>query len=492
MTVAGDVPVVRLHEHVLRPDPSRVVSLIFLPGQESTGPGESRSSAVVDRVLALPDDAVRDALAASTAAFAGRHHDLDATWDAHFALVAHRLEDPEGVSPERRRLIGAYFTQEYSLEGAALFNPSMVEHPDQSDLHDGSTRFLMSLRAVGEGHLSSIEWRTGTVDASGEVAMAPTATHTVLPTHRPATYSRASFEKQLRELGGDQTNSTFVLDTLPETFGRAELGLALDSLHDQRLTRGAAVRTTERLEWVAACSYAVEFAADSLLEERVLMPRGPSESHGMEDVRLVRFAHPDGVVDYLGTYTGWDGHVVTSQLLRTRDFRSFEMTRLSGPGAKNKGLALFPRPIGGRYVALSRADRESNAITTSSDLHHWDTPVLFQTPLESWEVIQLGNCGSPIETPAGWLVLTHGVGAMREYSMGAVLLDLHDPTHVIGRLRRPLLTPTADERSGYVPNVVYSCGALRHGQTLVIPYGCSDQSVRIARVDLEALLAALT
>ncbi len=477
--------------HVLRPDPSRVVSLIFLPGQEATGAGESRSTAVLDRVLALSDEEVRDTLATTTSTFAGRHRNLAAVWDAHFALMAHRLEDPESLSAERRRLIGAYFTQEYAVEGAALFNPSMVEHPDQSGLADGATRFVMSLRAVGEGHLSSIEWRTGTIQGADDVRLDAAPTLGVLPASRPATYSRAGFEHQLRELDGDRTNSTFVLDTLPEVFTRADLDVALHSLRAQRLTRGAAVGTVARLERVAACSYAIEFPADSALAERVIMPRSPSECRGMEDVRLVRFRGDDGGVDYFGTYTAWDGHEVTPQLLHTGDFRSFEVTQLSGPGAKNKGMALFPRRIGGRYVALSRADRESNAITTSTDLHHWEQPVLVQAPVESWEVIQLGNCGSPIETADGWLVLTHGVGPMREYRMGAVLLDLDDPTVVLGRLHRPLLSPRADERAGYVPNVVYSCGALLHGRTLVVPYGCGDLATRMALVDLDALLAEL-
>jgi predicted GH43/DUF377 family glycosyl hydrolase len=235
----------------------------------------------------------------------------------------------------------------------------------------------------------------------------------------------------------------------------------------------------------------VRFPETSAVQERVLIPRAPAEANGMEDVRLVRFCDGDGALEYLGTYTAYDGRAVTSQLLRTVDFRTFASLQLSGEGSKNKGLALFPRQVGGRYLALSRADRESNGVTTSTDLRHWERRVLIQRPAESWEIVQLGNCGPPLETEAGWLALTHGVGPMRQYAIGALLLDLDDPTEVIGRLREPLLTPTADERSGYVPNVVYSCGGMLHGRRFVLPYGCSDSQVRFAVVDLDALLAEM-
>jgi predicted GH43/DUF377 family glycosyl hydrolase len=252
------------------------------------------------------------------------------------------------------------------------------------------------------------------------------------------------------------------------------------------------VRTIDRFEWIADCSYTASFPEDSGIQERVLMPAAPSESQGIEDVRMLRFAEDDESIRYLGTYTAYDGESIASQLIETDDFSTFDVTQLSGPGSKNKGMALFPRRIDGRYVAMSRADRESNGVTTSTDLRHWDQPVLIQTPDRPWEIVQLGNCGPPVETEAGWLVLTHGVGPMRQYAIGALLLELDDPTLVLGRLARPLLTPAADERDGYVPNVVYSCGAMLHGRTLVLPYGSSDSSTRIALVDLDPLLDALT
>jgi predicted GH43/DUF377 family glycosyl hydrolase len=474
-----------------------VVVRLFLPGQEAAATGRSRSSGVLDRVLALSDQEVDDELRTLTAAFAHRHRDLGATWDAHFRLLEHRLAEPAALSGPRRRLMGAYFTQELSIEGAGLLNPSMAPHPDQSDLPPGSTRFVMTLRSIGEGHLSSVELRTGIVDAADVVTLDPSPAVSVLPEPRAAEFSRAAFAHQLHDVGDDRADpesvadADFVLASLPPTFGNADLAGALRQLHAQRLTRGSTGRTADRFARIVSSTYQVEFPVDSALQERVLMPRAPCESHGMEDVRMVRFVAPDGAVEHLGTYTAFDGRSISIQLLRTTDFRTFSTAPLSGPGARNKGLALFPRQVGGRYVALSRADRENNAVTTSADLLHWVHPVPIQTPKRPWEIVQLGNCGPPIETERGWLVLTHGVGPMRTYSIGALLLDLDDPTRVIGRLKEPLLSPADDERSGYVPNVVYSCGAMRHGRTIVLPYGCSDAMTRIATVDLDLLLDVL-
>ena len=492
MIRAADPPWVHRTEHVLLPDPGRVVCRIFLPGQEATQPGESRSAVILERVLDLTDEEVEQSLADVRDAYLHRHRNLEDTWERHFHLMEHRLVGAHRLPLNRRHLIGAYFTQEFAVEGAALFNPSMVEHPDQSGLPDGSTRFVMTVRAVGEGHLSSVELRTGIADASSRIQFDPSPVVAVLPSRGETQYSRASFERQLSDLGGDRTNSDFVLDALPPSFSRHELDLALQDLRVQRLTRGAAVRTIERFEWIAECSYRVEFPRDSHLQERLLMPTAPSESHGMEDVRMLRFTEPDGTVRYLGTYTAHDGRSIATQLMETADFATFDVTQLSGPGSRNKGLALFPRRIGGRYLALSRADRESNGLTQSDDLRHWEQPVQLQAPERPWEVVQLGNCGPPIETSAGWLVLTHGVGPMRQYAIGALLLDLDEPTTVIGRLASPILTPREDDRDGYVPNVVYSCGALLHGRTIVLPYGCSDAFTRIALVDLDPLLDALT
>ena len=294
MTRGPELPWVRRTEHVLRPDHDRVVSRIFLPGQELGQPGESRSAVILGRVLDLDNDQVDEELEAVRALFLGRHRDLEDTWDAHFSAMEHRLVGAGRLQVNRRRLIGAYFTSEFAIEGAALFNPSMVAHPDQSGLSEGSTRFLMTVRAIGEGHISSVEFRTGVIDHSGTVDLDPAAAVAVLPTSTSTQYSRVSFEQQLADLGGDRTNSDFVLDSLSESFTRRDLDFALDELREQSLTRGAAVRTIDRFEWIAACSYSVEFPADSNVQERVLMPTGPAESQGMEDVRMVRFGGDGG------------------------------------------------------------------------------------------------------------------------------------------------------------------------------------------------------
>ncbi len=482
---------VRRTDHVLRPDPERVVARLFLPGQETPDSGPSRSQAVIERSRALDDTQVDDRLRALESSFGERHRELASTWERHFSLLEHRVAADEPWSQARRRLIGAYFTQEFAIEGAALFNPCLVLHPDQTGIPPGSVRFVMTLRAVGEGHISSIEFRTGTIADDGAVSLDERPTVAVLPDGLPAQYRRFEFASELDDMWGDHANSNFVLDLLPETFGRDELDIALQTLRDQRLTRGAASLTIDRFQRIADSSYRVQFPATSSLQERVLMPRGPSERLGMEDVRLVRLPADDGSFEYVGTYTAYDGSRVASHEIRTQDFRTFSVSPLSGPGSKDKGLALFPRRIAGRYVALSRADRESNGITWSDDLEHWDEPALVQTPAQPWEIVQLGNCGPPIETDQGWLVLTHGVGPMRQYAIGVLLLDLDDPTVVLGCLRQPLLTPEADERDGYVPNVVYSCGGMVHGRTLVLPYGASDSTIRFAVVDLDPLLAEL-
>ncbi len=492
MTATGKPPWVRRTAHVLRPDPDRVVTRLFLPGQEMVTSGESRSAAVLARVLALDDDEVERELRELTADFGHRHHDLAGTWDAHFALVRHRLAHADELPAHRRRLVGAYFTQEYAVESTALFNPSMVPHPDQSGLPAGATRFVLTLRALGEGHVSSLELRTGVIDAAGVIALDATPAHTRQPVVAEPRYARALFAQEIDEdVDDDHANADFVLAALGREFGRADLDRAYGELRAQRLTRGSASRTVERFERIARRSYDVTFPPDSALPERVLMPQTATESHGIEDVRLVRFTAPDGTVTYLGPYTAFDGHEIAMQLLATTDFAHLSSRPVGGPGARNKGLALFPRQVGGRYVALSRADRESNAVTTSDDLLRWGPPVVVQRPERGWELVQLGNCGPPVETEHGWLVLTHGVGPMRTYGIGALLLDLDDPTRVVGRLDHPLLTGTDDERSGYVPNVVYSCGAMLHGRTLVVPYGSSDTATRFALVDLDPLLDAL-
>ncbi len=395
------------------------------------------------------------------------------------------------LSTTRRQLMGAYFTQEYAVEAAAVCNPSIVPHPDQTGLGHGETRFVMSLRAIGEGHRSSIEFRTGVVDATAAVRFDHPGTHLFSGHLRPPRYHREPFHQLLRSVDDDSVSAAFVLGSLPDPFSGAELEHALGSLHEQLLTRPDALHTIERIRFIAASNYEVTFPTSSSIAQRVLSPIAPAESHGMEDARFVRFVDDDGSVTFYATYTAYDGMHVAPQLLKTSDFRSFASTQLTGRAASNKGLALFPRRIDGRYAALSRWDRETNALVLSDDPQLWEHPVSLHRPCEPWNLVQLGNCGSPIETSAGWLVLTHGVGPMRRYAIGVDLLDLDDPARVIGTLRTPLLLPAGDERDGYVPNVVYSCGAMVHGDHLVIPYGMGDANIGVATVRLDQLLGEL-
>jgi predicted GH43/DUF377 family glycosyl hydrolase len=484
-----DPAFVRRATDVLRPDPSRVISRLFLPGQELLARGISRADAVIQRVLAMTDEEVADWLTATVRRFSDRHDDLAGVFAEHFALVAHRLPATATASPERRDLIGAYFTQEYSVEAAALFNPSIVAHPDQTGLAAGELRFIMSVRAVGEGHISCIEFRTGVV-TDHDVRIDDPGRHLVTGRAAPASMSREFLRNALAERV-DTTAADDILDLLPSRFDAGDLDAAVGSVQRDALTRGSAREIIERIRWIASCNYQLRFDDRRPLAERVIFPVGPDESNGVEDARFTHFVDDDGNSTYYATYTAFDGSDIAPHLVKTDDFETFDITQLVGPAAKNKGMALFPRRVGGRYLALSRWDRESIGIAASTDAYTWGDAVTVAVPEWPWELIQLGNCGSPIETSDGWLVLTHGVGPMRTYGIGAILLDLDEPTKVIGALSQPLLTPSGAERDGYVPNVVYSCGALVHQQTLVLPYGCSDSAIRFAFVDLPELLKRL-
>ncbi len=473
----------------LKPDPSRTLCRLFVPGQETLIRGESRAMAVIDRVLALSEEEVERTVTRTLDRFSAGYRDLAATLERNFQMVAHRLGSDIRVGRARRQLIGAYFTQEYALEAAALFNPSLVAHPDQTGCQPGEVRFVMSLRAVGEGHLSSVEFRTGIVGESG-IRLDPPGRFLDTGHALPVPHDRDLFQAKLADLVPEDENARFLWNLLPSRFTTAELNMALDELAKQQLTREDSADLADRVRWMAASSYAVEFDEHSALSERVLWPAGPAESHGMEDARFVRFTDGEDVV-YYATYTAFDGSQVAPHMVETRGFRRFTVSQLSGPSARNKGMALFPRRIAGRYAALSRWDRETNAIGYSADGRRWSEAITVQTPTQPWELIQLGNCGSPIETPAGWLVLTHGVGPMREYAIGVVLLDLDEPERLIAALPEPLLVADESERDGYVPNVVYSCGSMIYGDKIVLPYGCSDSSVRIAMVDLSLLLQRL-
>jgi predicted GH43/DUF377 family glycosyl hydrolase len=483
------IPLVR-SAHRLLPDPRRVLARPYSPGEEAQPHGVSRAALLMERILRLPEEDVGALLSAVTVGFAHRHHAFDDLLERHFELVQHLVAVP--LSRERRLLIGAYFTCEYSVEAAALFNPSIVLAPEQGGLGAGEQRFVMSLRAVGEGHLSSIEFRSGVISATGELAFEPSGPYLVGGRRtEPSHYDKGLFGTKLGELGARNELTERVLQPLPDHFTHAELEASLHSLEAHGPPAAIWFETVRIIRVLASSNYVTTFPASSTLSERVLFPAGPNETRGMEDARFVRFVDDDGAVRYYATYTAYDGFEIIPQLIETRDFRSFGISTMNGAAAQNKGMALFPRKIGGKYVMLSRKDRENLHIATSDNVRFWNDVADLYQPSSPWELLVTGNCGSPFETEAGWLVLTHGAGPMRQYALGALLLDLADPSKIIGRLRTPFLVPNETEREGYVPNVVYTCGGLIHEDRLLLPYGFSDSGIGVATIPVRALLAEL-
>lgn len=475
----------------LAADSSRVITRLFVPGHEGFEHQDSRAGAVLNRILALDENEVRASLDDVVTRFGWRHRDLDGVFRAHARELADRLDAAAELSDARMMLLGATFTSEYAIEGAALCNPSMVAHPDQTGIPSGSLRFVMSVRGIGEGHISSIGFRTGVIDATGATtidAAAPFATAGgVVPALLDAVVLRSELSR-LREAG---EGADYVLDALGDRFTRNDLDEQLDRLQRHRRTRGHASETISLIREIADRFYGVEFAEDIPLAERILWPAMGAEAAGMEDARFVRFVDDDGSVTYCASYTAYSGTRISQQLLATKDFNSFTSTPMVGRAAANKGLALFPRRFRGQFAAMSRSDRETNSFAYSDCPFVWTESVPCQQPTQPWEVLQLGNCGPPIETEAGWLVLTHGVGPMRTYRIGAILLDLENPSRVVGQLREPLLSPGADEQDGYVPNVVYSCGGIVHAGVLVVPYGIGDATVGFASVPVSEVLDAM-
>ncbi len=402
----------------------------------------------------------------------------------------------EELSEQRRLLIGSYFLAEYSLESAALFNPSIVPHPDQTDLPPGALRFILSLRATGEGHISSITFRTGIIHPDHRIeVLTPTGFLTEPRQISNPLYEKALFGRKLVELGLTSAFTRRVMNQLGASFALAELGASLEAeVKQSRLSDGMAQEDQNAAQgiWMLARSnYEVQFQPEQRLSERIIFPATPSQRNGIEDARFVCFQNDDGTHVYYATFTAFDGKVIVPELVETSDFLRFRFITLNGPAAENKGMALFPRKINGLYAMLSRQDNENIYLMFSENVHFWHERKVLLKPLFPWELVQLGNCGSPIETEAGWLVLSHGVGPLRTYCIGAFLLDRDNPGKVIGRLREPLLKPDQRERKGYVPNVVYTCGALLHKGELIIPYGMADHATGFATVPLAEVLAAM-
>lgn len=401
------------------PDCSRVIVKPHIPKDES------RIKRIIMRVLRLSEEDAKQVLDNVIKNFSNRHRNILDAFDKNFNEIKKYIPENAEVSAEKRMLLGAYFSCEYSIQAAAFFNPSIVAHPDQSNLPDGSLRFILSFRSVGEGHISSIEFRSGIIDK----------------------------------------NCNFTFD---KATPYAECGCALNNPKINS-------------------DYALQFKCNHELSEKVIFPMSKNDCNGIEDARFVRFVDDDGSVTYYATYTAYNGHDILPQLLETKDFINFKMNTLNGVFSKNKGMALFPRKINGKYMMVSRVDGENLYIMTSDNLYFWDNVKLLKEPENAWEFIQIGNCGSPIETEYGWVLLTHGVGPMRQYCIGITLLDIEEPSKVINNVVEPLIIPTEEEREGYVPNVVYSCGAIIHNGTLVIPYAMSDTRSGIITLSVSEL-----
>ncbi|QDV35920.1 glycoside hydrolase family 130 protein [Tautonia plasticadhaerens] len=473
---------------VLKPTNSRVVMRPFEPTSEH------RFEKIIARVSSLSEPEVDSLLEGVMREFRGRHQRTREFFLHRFDQVRHHLHTDRSIGEARRLLIGSYFSQEYALESAALFNPSMIWHPDQSGLPDGSRRFILSLRATGEGHISSITFRSGVIDAGNRIRMDEPTRFVTAPDLVPnALYDTHLFDLKLTELGINGTLTGQVIAALGDRFTLAELEQTIRNvLRHNRARQREFEPIAHTMVTLAKANYEIRFEAEMDVSERIIFPSSPAETNGIEDARFVHFTHDDGRTCYYATYTAYDGRVVLPQMLETEDFLHFKVSTLNGPEVRNKGFALFPRRVNGQFAMLSRQDNENIYLMYSDMPHFWFTKELIARPTYPWEFVQLGNCGSPIETEAGWLVLTHGVGAMRKYAMGAFLLDLDDPSRVIGRLEAPLLEPNENEREGYVPNVVYSCGAALHGRELIIPYAMSDYASTFATVPLDDVLGAMT
>lgn len=457
--------------------------------------GEERARRLILNVHRLEEQEASLFLRHVFNSFSRRHRNLADAFADHFGRIAYLLPSLEldiaDFSEEKQMLLGSYFTMEYSVESAALVNPSIVSSPDQLELPAGAHRVILSLRAIGEGHISSIVFRKAILTADGGVILEEEGDLTedadVILHH---TIRKEDLVDELDKLGVDTEVYTPLLQPFGAEFRYEELyrhasrEIAARENPDER-------RPYFEILHATGAYHEIKFSLNTAASERVIFPATEQDSRGMEDARFVTFTNDDGRRIYYATYTAYNGLFIHPYLLRTEDFYRFTFHPLYGDGARNKNLALFPRKINGRYYMLARVDGVNNYIMDSDRLHFWENPRQLDERTEPWEMVQAGNCGSPIETEYGWLVVTHGVGSIRRYCLGAMLLDLEDPSRVIGKLREPLLIPNRDEREGYVPNVLYSCGNILHGDRLVIPYGLSDYATSFATVELSVLLEAL-
>ena len=473
------------------PDASRVIARFFYTDDE-------RAINAIRSVLHMSDNEAHLALSQTLRDYSLRHRNITRIFERHFNKIAHLFLqlniDTELLAFTQKILIGAYFTMEYSIESAAFFNPSIIEHPDQTETGDGEKRIIMSFRATGEGHISSIVFRTGILDVDSNLTVEPVGKmlEEAEQIHRHI-YNKKSFRGKLEEM--KEKNETLqpdlILNRLKKKFTYEELRVAIEEVRKASNMAYDNGNLLNQISWMASSNYELEFSMDTHISERVIFPVSTNEIKGIEDARFVKFREEDGQIIYYATYTAYNGTSIMPKMIETKDFYHFNVMPLNGEIAQNKGMALFPRKVNGQYAMLCRLDGFNNYIAYSDQIAIWREAKLLQQPRFPWEFIQIGNCGSPIETDDGWLVITHGVGPMREYAIGASLFDLQNPEIEIGRLKKPLLVPNAQEREGYVPNVVYSCGSMIHNEDLILPYAMSDYSSTYASINLRELLNEL-
>jgi predicted GH43/DUF377 family glycosyl hydrolase len=473
------------------PDVSRVIARFLYTNDE-------RAMNTIQLVLGMTKNEASLALNPILRDYSMRHRNISKIFEKHFNRIVYLFKeikiDPNSLDNTQKLLIGSYFTMEYSIEAAAFFNPSIVEHPDQSEIRVGEKRVIISFRATGEGHISSIVFRTGVLDKNSNLTIEPIGNMLEEAGQiKRHIYTKKTFKSKLNEMQNfhSMIPSDLILDKLNEKFTYGELR---DCIEDARKTLHLASDKEilfNQIMWLASSHYELEFSLDTNISERVIFPVSINEKNGIEDARFVKFIDDDGKTTYYATYTAYDGTRILPKMLATTDFYHFKVIPVHGEIAQNKGMALFPRKINGKYAMLCRLDGYRNYIAFSNQISIWRDAKLLQEPKFPWEFVQIGNSGSPIETDEGWLVITHGVGPMREYVLGASLFDLENPEKEIGRLKSPLLIPNAEEREGYVPNVVYSCGSMIHNGNLIIPYAMSDYASTYATVNLEELLTTL-
>lgn len=474
-----------------KPDTSRVIARFMYTNDD-------RSKRMIQDVSAMQEEDIKASLNQVLRGYSKRHRNISKIFETHFDKLKNLFEqsdiDPESFDLNRKLLLGSYFTMEYSIESAALFNPAMISHPDQTEIGPGEKRVLISFRGTGEGHISSIIFRCGVLDKDNNLTLEPVGNMLAEAERiKRFVFKKNKFIKKLDDLQffANKVSPNFVLERLGDSFTYGELKRSVDEIRVSRKISLKKGMVLNQMMWLASSHYEIDFTMDSAISERVIFPIADSEKKGIEDARFVKFKDEDGEITYYATYTAYDGNSIMPKLIETKDFYHFKVLPLHGEIAQNKGMALFPRKIKGKYAMLCRIDGVNNYISFSDDITIWREAKLLQKPKFAWETVQLGNCGSPMETKDGWLTIMHSVGPMREYVLTASLFDLDNPEIEIGRLKNPLIIPNDEEREGYVPNVVYSCGSMIHNGDVVIPYAMSDWASTYATVNLEELLNEL-